>query len=45
MCDEDCRKYGDCCLDSPFYNETEQKKNYQAFYCSPTDFVSIMEQK
>lgn len=34
MCDPECTRYGDCCPDSQFYNETEQKINYELFNCS-----------
>lgn len=34
MCDSDCSRYGDCCLDSKYYNITEQKRNFRNFHCS-----------
>ncbi|KAG8277915.1 uncharacterized protein LOC124367750 [Homalodisca vitripennis] len=33
FCDELCRRYGDCCLDSPFYNIAEQRRGIASFTC------------
>lgn len=41
MCDAECSKYGDCCLDSPYYNETEQRINYKQFHCLSTFPFSV----
>ncbi|KAI5721147.1 hypothetical protein M8J77_016905 [Diaphorina citri] len=33
FCDELCRKYGDCCLDSPYYNLVEQRRGAASWNC------------
>lgn len=33
LCDELCRKYGDCCLDSPRFEFSEQRRGMASFQC------------
>ncbi|CAG0921325.1 unnamed protein product [Notodromas monacha] len=33
FCDAQCRDYGDCCVDSKFFDAVEQRRNRQAFSC------------
>lgn len=37
LCDERCRTYGDCCIDSMHFNSTEQKRAATTYRCVKTN--------
>lgn len=41
MCDEDCKRYKDCCVDSSFYNKTREMEK-SIFQCHPSEKVNFI---
>lgn len=37
MCDPQCATYGDCCVDSPYFKDAEQRRAGTLFNCMPND--------
>lgn len=35
MCDPQCATYGDCCVDSPYFKDAEQRRAVTLFNCMP----------
>lgn len=35
MCDPQCATYGDCCMDSPYFKDAEQRRAITLFNCMP----------
>lgn len=37
MCDENCDKYGDCCLNSQYFNAAQQRRAASSFKCTAVE--------